>query len=243
MPAATKPEKTTTPKKDAPAPETEAQDEEPSGSEVTAKSGDNGKEPDPDPLETLEPYTKPKVWIIGKPPSADGNENEWSKYVQRPLGYMARLRFFALVADVFSQAMRESDGGGFSDLGDLAPLMRRGRGGGLTAADFSDATSFMQLATRLLAVAPDFLLDCYVLWLDVPPAERGWAKAVMDQPHLPEEDKWGLSDDDGLEIIEVFIDQNYEEIRRFFTEKLPRIAERVQQKEEERNRALAQSKQ
>ena len=42
-----------------------------------------------------------------------------------------------------------------------------------------------------------------------------------------------MSEDMGVEVIEIFIDQNYEDIRRFFTERLPRIGKRAAQREQE----------
>ena len=46
-----------------------------------------------------------------------------------------------------------------------------------------------------------------------------------------------MSEDMGIEIIEIFIDQNYEDIRRFFTERLPRIGQRASQREQEHKKA------
>jgi hypothetical protein len=96
-----------------------------------------------------------------------------------------------------------------------------------------DASQFFSLALELVGYAPDFLSEAYAIMLDVPYGERNWFKDVIEQPARPDDDKWGLSEDDGLEMIEIFIDQNYEDIRRFFTEKLPRITQRASQREQD----------
>jgi hypothetical protein len=87
--------------------------------------------------------------------------------------------------------------------------------------------------------APDFLGEFYSIVLEVPYRERTWFKDVIEQAARPDEDKWGLSEDDGIEMIEIFIDQNYEDIRRFFAERLPRIAKRARQREEDREEKTA----
>jgi hypothetical protein len=54
-----------------------------------------------------------------------------------------------------------------------------------------------------------------------------WAKLVFEQPWDPEHNKWGLKDEEHRIVIGCFIDQNYEELRGFFTDDLPAIARRV----------------
>ena len=193
------------------------------------------EEEEEDPLEILEPKAEPRVWIIGKPPDKGGEEDEWSRYVQRPLGYMARMRFFALVSGTVGKAMKE--GGGISisgadflsaGVGDL-----RERAESLRSEDFEDAGSFMALAMQLIGYAPDFLIECYAIWLEVPMHERTWFRRVLNQSYDPERNRWGITDEQGLEMIEVFIDQNYKDIREFFSGKLPALARRVQARERE----------
>lgn len=187
---------------------------------------------DEEQLNILEPKTEPRRWVIGKPPEQGGSEDEYSIYVQRELSYMARNRFFALVSKTIADSIKES---GSIELG-LGGMLE-GEGTirqRLAQQDFEDAGSFMALAMTLVAHSPDFLLDCYILWLDVPTGEKRWAKQVMNQRYAPEENKWGLTDEMGDEMIETFIDQNYEEIRRFFVERLPRLAKRVMEREKDR---------
>lgn len=180
-------------------------------------------------LEALDPSTDARRWVIGKPPQEGGKDTQYSVYIQRPMAWMPRQRFFALLGKTMSQAIRATGGsvGGMSDIfGDEGgSLVERGRR--LSQRDFQDASSFFSLAMELIGYSPDFLLESYILWLDVPRTERTWAKTILDMPYCPEEDKWGLREGEHLEIIQTFIDQNYEDIRRFFIETLPDLGRRV----------------
>jgi hypothetical protein len=168
-------------------------------------------------------------WVIGKPPGEGGKESEYSVYVQQPLGWMARSRFFSIMSAAMSKAIRAT-GGEVAGMGDVF-----GQGGGtireraakLTQRDFQDASQFAAMAMELSAYVPDLLLECYCIWLQIPNGERGWAKLVFEQPWDPKNNKWGLKDEEHRIVIGTFIDQNYEELRAFFTEDLPSIARRV----------------
>jgi hypothetical protein len=205
---------------------------------TVAPDGDGGvtddqvKEAD-EALEILEPLTDGKPWVIGKPPEKGGKETEYSVYTQLPLGYMARNRLFSLIGRTMSLAIKATGGsvGGMEDVfgSGGGTLIERGRR--LGSRDWQDATQFFSLAMELIGYAPDFLSDFYAIVLDVPVGERGWFREVIEQPYRPDDDKWGLSEDDGIEMIERFIDQNYEDMRRFFVERLPGIAKRAAQQE------------
>src|SRR4051812_25542326 len=195
-------------------------------------------------LDDLEPGSQPswldkpvdslvevRRWVIGKPPEEGGKTTEYSVYVQQPLGWMARGRFFSIMTAALSKAIRAT-GGEVAGMGDIF-----GEGGGtirergqkLMARDWADASQFMAMAMELSAYVPDLLLECYCVWLQVPTntGERDWAKLVFEQPWDPEHNKWGLRDEEHRIIIGTFIDQNYEELRGFFTGDLPAIARRV----------------
>ena len=184
-------------------------------------------------LEILEPLTDGKPWVIGKPPEKGGKETEYSVYTQLPLGYMARNRLFSLIGRTMSLAIKSTGGsvGGMEDVFGAGGGSLIDRGRKLGSRDWQDATQFFSLAMELIGYSPDFLSDFYAIVLDVPVGERGWFREVIEQPYRPDDDKWGLSEDDGVEMIERFIDQNYEDIRRFFVEKLPGVAKRAAQQE------------
>lgn len=190
-------------------------------------------------MEILEPKAEAKRWVIGKPPEEGGKETEYSVYTQMPLGYMARNRMFSLFGRTISAAIKATGGsvGGMEDV--FGPgggsLIERGRR--LGSRDFQDASTFFTLAMELVGYVPDFLSDFYAIALEVPIGERGWFRDVIELPYRPDDDRWGMSEDMGVEIIEIFIDQNYEDIRRFFTERLPKIGRRASQREQEHKKA------
>lgn len=209
-----------------------------------AEADENQKKQD-EALESLQPTKiEPKVWIIGKPPEAGGTPDEYSAYTQKSLGYMQRMRFFALVSKTLGTALKEGGAGGMSDIFGGGSLSERAAE--LTQSDFQDASSFMSLALSLMEYTPDFLIDCYILLLEIPDGERRWARRVMEQRYDPDNNQWGLSDATGWGIIETFIEQNYEDIREFFVGKLPQLMQQVQAKEKarvDRESASGQSKQ
>jgi hypothetical protein len=186
-------------------------------------------------MEILEPKIEAKRWVIGKPPEEGGKSTQFSVYTQMPLGYMARNRMFSLIGRTMSAAIKATGGsvGGMEDVFGAGggTLVERGRR--LGSRDFQDASQFFALAMELVGYVPDFLSDFYSIALEVPIGERGWFREVIEIPYRPEQDQWGLSEDDGIEMIEIFIDQNYEDIRRFFIERLPKIGRRAAQREQE----------
>lgn len=177
-----------------------------------------------------------KRWIIGKPPEHGGKDTEYSVYVQQPLGWMARSRFFALISSALSRAIRAS-GGEVAGMGDIfgneGGTIRQ-RGERLMQRDWQDASTFMALAAELAAYVPDLFIEFYCIFLQVPNGERTWAKLVFEQPHDPNRNLWGFTDDQHRQIIGTFIDQNYDALREFFTEDLPAIARRVVSNERKR---------
>jgi len=191
-------------------------------------------------LDKLEPRTVPVRWMVGKTPEHGGNEKQYSIYVQDKLPWMPRQQFFSLVARTFSQAIKASGGnvGGMADVfgsQEGGSLIERGRR--LSERDLTDASQFMALAFELIGYSADFLIDCYVILLSVPRSEREWARMRFSEPWEPEADKWGLKDEDHELIIQTFIDQNYEEIRRFFVETIPTLGRRIALHEKSQDRA------
>ena len=170
-----------------------------------------------DVVEILEPKIDPKTWKIGK----DDYERV---YVQRPLSFMAKMQWFSLVGDVLDKAL---SGETRMSLNSLFTAPATGRDGTLSLADFRDADTFMQALGKLLSYAPEFLLDSYVIWLGVPAHERPLVKQIM----LLTEQEGGLSDEQGIEIIEIFIDQNYDALDAFFRQRIAELRKRVDQRQ------------
>jgi hypothetical protein len=198
-------------------------------------------------LEKLESMVEAKRWIIGRSPELGGKEGQYGIYIQDKLGFMARQRFFALVSRAVTTAIKQSgEVAGVSEMftgaTDMSPAGLIEQGRALTKQDTVDASSFLTVALELVSYSPDFLTECYALWLGVPRSDKEWFKMVIEDPWDPERGYYGLKEEDGIEMIERFIDQNYEDIRRFFAQTLPRLAQRVGEKEKARESESQQSK-
>lgn len=194
-------------------------------------------------LAALAPDTKPVRWTIGKPPEMGGTNKTWAVYVQEKLPYMDRLQLFAHITRTMSEAIKASANSGGIAGADLQDFLGDGggtlieRGRRFSQRDLTDASQFMAMALELMAYSPSFLVDCYVIMLAVPPKQTGWAQKRFKESWDPERDRWGLKEEDHDKIIETFIDQNYEEIRSFFAERLPALGRRVMLHERSKDRA------
>jgi hypothetical protein len=189
-------------------------------------------------LEALAPSTEPRRWIVGKTPEHGGTEKQYSVYVQDKLAWMPRQSFFALLSRTLSDAIKSSGGtfGGLEDvLGeDAGSLIERGRR--FTQRDMTDAIQFISLFLELIGYSDEFMVKAYMIILDVPRGERDWARERFSEAWDPDNGRYGLKDEDHEEIIKTFIDQNYEEVRRFFAVTLPGIGRRVALHERSRDR-------
>jgi hypothetical protein len=104
------------------------------------------------------------------------------------------------------------------------------RGGSMRPEDFKDADMFVQAVGKLLRVAPNFLVESYCIWLGVPDYDRTIVGEMMALP----EDEGGLSDEQGMKIIEVFLDQNYQALADFFSKRLSSLQARVSKLNQDR---------
>lgn len=130
------------------------------------------------------------------------------KFVQRPLSFFGKMELFSILGTAVEKAL--SDGGmSLAELLDDVPTS--------TEADqLSEADQFIKSIARLVQFAPEFLKDLYVISLGVKRDEREYVKSVMELP----EHEGGLSDDQGIQILETFVDQNWDVLVDFFREKI-----------------------
>lgn len=174
-----------------------------------------------DVIDTIQPKSKPRTWVfkqIGK----NGELIDSEEFIQRPMSFMGKMRFFGLLGEVIDKSISgEEDKAGIR----LSSLFEipGSRGQSLSASDFREADMFVQGVGKILQYAPDFLEKSYCIWLGVPDHLEDWAIDVMNQPL----DEGGLSDDDGFEIIEIFIDQNWESLEDFFRNKIAELRDRI----------------
>lgn len=178
---------------------------------------------DEDVVDVLRPKVEPKEWHLGP-------ESSPLVYIQRPLSFIQKMQWFSLVGGVLEKAM---SGDNAVSVNELLNAPGNPRVGGFNMADFRDADNFVRAIGKLIVHAPTFLTDSFCIWLNVPETQRKLAAEVMAFP--PEEG--GLSDDDGLEIIEIFIDQNYDALADFFGDKIASLQRRVSARQEARKTA------
>jgi hypothetical protein len=161
---------------------------------------------------------EPKVWVIGP-------EEASRTFIQKELSFISKAQWFSLIGDVLDKALSGPSGISLNSL-----MSTPGRPGALSARDFRDADTFVQAIGKLLSVAPNFLVDSYLIWLNVPDYDRDLVRDLMKLPP----DEGGLSDEQGMGMIETFLDQNYDSLASFFGERLLGVQARVRKLAEDR---------
>ena len=150
-------------------------------------------------LDTLVPPNQKVDYTFG----VDGHLT----YTQRPLSFFGKIELFSILGTAVEGAL---SGGGVS-VADLIDDVPTG-----DASNFKEADSFVKSIAKLVQYVPDLLKDLYVIALGVPREEREYVKSVMELP----ETQGGLTDDQGIQILEVFIAQNWDVLLDFFKSKL-----------------------
>lgn len=192
-----------------PAPADPTPDPEPEAEEEDVDKTQD-EEQQEDSLEIILPSAEQREWTVGD-----------QSYVQKPLSFVRRMQFFAVVARALKHALNQ----GGSDV--LADLLGGGQSvrnlASLGEQDLTDAGEFMGMIFSLVEYAPDLITDSYCVWLNVPPVQRPWVKAAW-AGDLEEQGIEALSDEDAKTIIEVFIVQNWGAIVDFFRRDVAEIA-------------------
>jgi hypothetical protein len=156
------------------------------------------QEPETDPLEdlkTLGLLTEPRQWTLGLPPN---NQTYW----QREFSLGQQLQAAALIGTVIDRAMSGNNGFSVGALDELIDI----RGG----SDWTQANTILQQVARFTSFMPDFVEQAVCILLDIPMAQREWAREMMGHP----KSLGGISGEDFIEIIETAMDQNWDELER-----------------------------
>jgi hypothetical protein len=157
---------------------------------------------------------------------------EFSKtYLQKPLSYTAMLQFTGLIGDRISSVMERGVtlesivGEAGSVVGAIQRYREREDGSApdLTAEDFSGVDALVNGLAKLASYVPSIIEECQCIWLRVPFNERPIVTEIWGRS--PEDG--GLSMQDGEDMLNLFIAQNYQELEDFFVERLPRLAKTV----------------
>jgi hypothetical protein len=158
-------------------------------------------------LDEITPKGAIREWIVRD--ISEGAPLYERMYVQRPLSYFGKIEVFGLLGATVDKAMKD----GMS----IDSVMQVGD---VFAGQANNMDSFIGGIARLAMYAPELLMELYCIGLGVPRGEREWVKSVWERPAA----EGGLNDEDGLEILALFVEQNGEALRDFFTQKMPDVA-------------------
>ena len=125
-------------------------------------------------------------------------------YVQHEMGFMTKLKFFRLFSGTLRLASQ-------SEVGGVSQFVESAIQGGI------NPETFIETLMKLVELAPDFIEEAYMLILKVPLDEQVWATEALDS----------LSDEEGVDILDVFIAQNAEALNAFFTKHLKKLQTRA----------------
>ena len=124
--------------------------------------------------------------------------------VQKPLTFFGKIEFFSVVGKAVQKIL--IDGGSLSEILNTpeydpeVPIQ----------SQVTDADVFVNALSKIVESAPELLSDLYLVILNVPKGQREYYALRLQE----------LSDDQGMQILDVFIDQNWEVMVSFFNEKM-----------------------
>lgn len=150
-----------------------------------------------DNLEVLQPTAQTKTYEVAG-----------RTFTQRPLTFFGKMEFFSVLGGALEKALTDVS---LSEILDV-PLA-----GGLSADNFSDTDAFLKAIATLVQFAPDLLKDTFLVALAVPRDAREEASKWLDE----------LTDDQGVEILETFIDQNWQAMLDFFNVRIKPLLSKV----------------
>ncbi len=134
--------------------------------------------------------------------------------VQKPLTFFGKIEFFSVVGKAVQRIL--IDGGSLSEILDTpdydpsVPLQNQ----------VTDADVFVKALAKIVEAAPELLSDLYLVILNVPKGQRDYYALRLEE----------LSDDQGMQILDVFIDQNWEVMLSFFNEKMLPLFNKISKK-------------
>lgn len=199
----------------------------PGNSDASSNTPSTEPDEEEDVIEILEPKSETKRWLVGP-------EEARMELYQRPLSFIGKMQWFALVGEMLDKAMSGPNPLSLADLLDnpTAQAMQAGKTAqAVQIKNLRDADTFVRALGKVVTHAPSFLIDSYVIWLGVPSADRVLVREILELP----EEQGGIGDDMAIEMIEIFIDQNWDALTRFF-DRLGTVQKRIQSQQEMRRR-------
>lgn len=159
-----------------------------------------------EPIDVLEP--KAQNYIVILPESKLGEE---ITLIQKPLSFFGKMELFSVLGGAVDKAVNE----GLS----IVDLFEVPEDRGVEA--FQEADLFVKSVLKLVKDAPDLLLNLYSVILAVPRGQRDYIKERLESD---------LTDEQGIAILENFIDQNWDVMADFFKQKIAPLTSKIGQK-------------
>jgi hypothetical protein len=175
-----------------------------------------------DPTNTISPPGAVRTYVVGKSPE-DGGRGVVT-LVQRPLAFFGKLELFSVLGKALDTVLAE----GIS-IGELLEETPDRPADELRLQDIQDADTFVKAISVLAMHSPELFKELYCVILQVPREHRERVMTIMSDP----EDLGGLSDDQGFEIMDTFIAQNGELLKRFFVDRIIPLFDRMQSKRQD----------
>lgn len=171
------------------------------------------KPQDAESTDVLVPNVENRIVTIGVEPYVQ-------TYIQRPLSFFQKLEVFSVLGGALDKSMSGPDGLTLSEVFETQKEDQR---------NLRDADTFVKAIIKLVQYAPDLLANLYVVILGVPRGERALITELMIAPR----EEGGLSDEDGLGILETFVEQNWDVMVDFFTSKITPLYQKINSKVQE----------
>lgn len=156
-------------------------------------------------------------------------EQEFDRtYIQKPLSYLGMLQFTGLIGRKLDEILSSGlSMGVVNEVMAFQEMIGRNEDGGLSLdlsqTDFSGIDSFVRGFAKIAAYVPDIIPEAQCIWLRVPPADQLAVMQIWSRPI----DEGGLTMDEFEEMLDIFINQNYEELETFLLRRLKRLGRRV----------------
>ena len=141
-------------------------------------------------------------------------------FTQKPLSFFGKLEFGKEVGAALKEVVEGDEGVKIADVFGLQ---------GATVNDLSNADFMLRAIMQLSVHVPDLLKKIFMLSLNVPQYEQPIVSVILDQPHDDDTGEGGLSDEDGIAILNTFVDQNAKAIADFFRVEMPKLVKSVQE--------------
>ena len=169
-----------------------------------------------DVVEILEPSAQIFTIVL-----AAGTDRETVLY-QKPLSFFRKIEFFSVLGEAIEKALAE--GTTISEILDVPESAP----GTLTTGDLKEADMFVKAIARVVRFVPDLLEDVYCISLNVRRGEREEVKELLRE----------MDDEQGMEILNNFVDQNWDAMMDFFSKQMSQLLEKVSQKVQSRSMSL-----